>query len=273
MYNAELGRFTARDPLGYVDGMSVYEYVQCSPFEKRDPLGLSDRIALTSEAKAWGFVLNAGSFLKHNRARLQATGGQDQDMVTKIAGIASHGMNTVAGMAVATVSLEGGWDIAQKVASIHPWLKPIVEGINLAEVVLRKDGDGLKDLAVDKVKELGLDKLKDALGDPGATEVEIIEKITDLLGKGYNRYAGGVSVISHKHYTNPGDPGPKDCRNKTEIVGASLDSSGKVHVHAQGQVENCGKCYVWAVSIRGKYPFKDTGISKDKTSIRYAEWK
>jgi RHS repeat-associated protein len=40
MYNAELGRFIQRDPLGYIDGMSVYEYVGSKPSERADLLGL-----------------------------------------------------------------------------------------------------------------------------------------------------------------------------------------------------------------------------------------
>jgi len=35
----ELGRWTRRDPLGYVDGMSIYEYVGSSPLDGLDPNG------------------------------------------------------------------------------------------------------------------------------------------------------------------------------------------------------------------------------------------
>jgi RHS repeat-associated protein len=38
-YSPSLGRFTARDPLGYVDGMSVYEYVRSNPMLFGDPSG------------------------------------------------------------------------------------------------------------------------------------------------------------------------------------------------------------------------------------------
>jgi len=37
----ELGRWTRRDPLGYVDGMSVYEYVRSSPIVDVDYMGTS----------------------------------------------------------------------------------------------------------------------------------------------------------------------------------------------------------------------------------------
>jgi RHS repeat-associated protein len=40
-YSPTLGRFTTRDPLGYVDGMSVYEYVASTPIRAYDPSGLA----------------------------------------------------------------------------------------------------------------------------------------------------------------------------------------------------------------------------------------
>jgi RHS repeat-associated protein len=43
VYLPELGRWTRRDPLGYVDGMSVYEYVASMPIDSVDPDGLECR--------------------------------------------------------------------------------------------------------------------------------------------------------------------------------------------------------------------------------------
>ncbi|MCK4873250.1 MAG: hypothetical protein KAS72_11035 [Phycisphaerales bacterium] len=40
VYLAELGRWTRRDPLGYVDGMNLYEYACDSPLVNYDPFGL-----------------------------------------------------------------------------------------------------------------------------------------------------------------------------------------------------------------------------------------
>ncbi len=39
-YHPDLGRWLQRDPLGYVDGMSLYEYVQSGPTFWLDPFGL-----------------------------------------------------------------------------------------------------------------------------------------------------------------------------------------------------------------------------------------
>jgi len=41
VYDASIGRWTRRDPLGYVDGMSVYEYVASRPMNATDPRGLA----------------------------------------------------------------------------------------------------------------------------------------------------------------------------------------------------------------------------------------
>jgi RHS repeat-associated protein len=40
VYDADTGRWTARDPLGYVDGMSLYEYVRSAPLDGLDQDGL-----------------------------------------------------------------------------------------------------------------------------------------------------------------------------------------------------------------------------------------
>ncbi len=40
-YHSALGRWTSRDPAGYVDGMSLYVYVGGEPINARDPLGLA----------------------------------------------------------------------------------------------------------------------------------------------------------------------------------------------------------------------------------------
>ncbi len=44
-----LGRFLQRDPLGYVDGMSLYEYVGGDPAGSLDPLGLEDEDGFPSD--------------------------------------------------------------------------------------------------------------------------------------------------------------------------------------------------------------------------------
>jgi len=38
-YHPTLGRWLQRDPIGYGDGMSLYEYVSSMPLQGRDPRG------------------------------------------------------------------------------------------------------------------------------------------------------------------------------------------------------------------------------------------
>jgi len=40
VYDPEMGRWTRRDPIGYVDGMGLYEYVRGKAVASRDPNGL-----------------------------------------------------------------------------------------------------------------------------------------------------------------------------------------------------------------------------------------
>ncbi|NLW88088.1 MAG: RHS repeat-associated core domain-containing protein, partial [Planctomycetes bacterium] len=49
MYDAKLGRFVSRDPIGYHGGLSVYCYVLSSPTASLDPLGLEPEIV----AREW----------------------------------------------------------------------------------------------------------------------------------------------------------------------------------------------------------------------------
>jgi RHS repeat-associated protein len=40
MFEATVGRFCSRDPIGYVDGKNLFQYVQSNPTKSIDPLGL-----------------------------------------------------------------------------------------------------------------------------------------------------------------------------------------------------------------------------------------
>ena len=55
VYDANLGRWTRRDPLGYVDGMGLYEYVRSRPVVDNDPSGL----AITIPASVFGCLVGA----------------------------------------------------------------------------------------------------------------------------------------------------------------------------------------------------------------------
>ncbi|MBX3382461.1 MAG: hypothetical protein KF864_03025 [Phycisphaeraceae bacterium] len=52
---SEMGRWNRRDPLGYVDGMSVYEYVRSMPVVGMDPMGLSGELHGIPPWRWWVF--------------------------------------------------------------------------------------------------------------------------------------------------------------------------------------------------------------------------
>jgi len=51
VYVPEMGRWTRRDPIGYVDGVGLYEYVGGAPTRRNDPSGL---IAMSSDCASCG---------------------------------------------------------------------------------------------------------------------------------------------------------------------------------------------------------------------------
>ncbi len=53
-YDCVKGRFLQRDPLGYVDGMNLYEYVRSNPVVRLDPLGQKTDEECCNEAKTAG---------------------------------------------------------------------------------------------------------------------------------------------------------------------------------------------------------------------------
>ena len=53
MYHATLGFWLQRDPLGYVDGMSLYEYCRGQPSATVDPQGLGLREVFEHPGAAW----------------------------------------------------------------------------------------------------------------------------------------------------------------------------------------------------------------------------
>jgi RHS repeat-associated protein len=57
-YVPELGRFISRDPIGYLGGMSLYEYTQGKPSRRVDPFGLlACRLKFMKGSEAVGFAL------------------------------------------------------------------------------------------------------------------------------------------------------------------------------------------------------------------------
>jgi RHS repeat-associated protein len=52
-FSPALGRFITRDPLGYVDGMSTYEYLRSRPQGRRDPIGTISTFQYVYKSLRW----------------------------------------------------------------------------------------------------------------------------------------------------------------------------------------------------------------------------
>ena len=50
-YHASLGRWLSRDPAGYKDGISLYQYVRSNPVTALDPMGLKTWTEATAKAE------------------------------------------------------------------------------------------------------------------------------------------------------------------------------------------------------------------------------
>ena len=101
-YSPELGRWMQRDPLGYVDGVSLYQYVGCHPTILGDPLGLQSRDGFTGGA--------ADAILEADLMQMRKLGAL-QD-IQHGAAIAQEGLETATTLIIfgATVAIPGPED-------------------------------------------------------------------------------------------------------------------------------------------------------------------
>ena len=76
MYHPTLGRWLQRDPLGYVDGMSLYEYSGSGPMAGIDPYGLQTGLAIGAENGAVNRRASLGAAYNSLSASARAGMGQ-----------------------------------------------------------------------------------------------------------------------------------------------------------------------------------------------------
>jgi RHS repeat-associated protein len=105
-----LGRWVSRDPLGYVDGMGLYEYVRSNPSVGLDPLGLlAARVDCYQDAWIWfadalydqmdAFQGHQGAFLDANRQWADATAEAELIRLTIETALAAGSAYLSAGLA------------------------------------------------------------------------------------------------------------------------------------------------------------------------------
>ncbi|MCW5757370.1 MAG: hypothetical protein KIT54_09060, partial [Phycisphaeraceae bacterium] len=100
VYKSDLGRWVQRDPAGYVDGASLYEYAMSSPTAYRDPSGLSVQITFTSEAiQLLNWYMNAGGATYRLSGHMLNTYLQCPNVASEVAKIKTH-VDTIGHMAL-----------------------------------------------------------------------------------------------------------------------------------------------------------------------------
>ena len=86
-YDPEKGRFLQRDPLGYVDGLSLYCYARCSPFIWSDPFGrlsIGDLFGKAAEVISRPFMPDAVAEVVEKAASLGAAAAADAAVSTGV---------------------------------------------------------------------------------------------------------------------------------------------------------------------------------------------
>ena len=94
-YSDAKGRFISRDPIGYVDGMSLYEYVKSNPMRYVDPFGLFGKY-LGSSYFGWEYLSDPETAATYREALKSASAvhgscaGADQSSYITVANVVSN---------------------------------------------------------------------------------------------------------------------------------------------------------------------------------------
>lgn len=129
-YDSQMGRFISRDPIGYSDGVNLYQYVSSQPIILNDPTGMWGKDVHYGKTREWAYdsgmvfwaaveVARADQGIDENYSTSPLPGGQlgrHMDV-----GGNSQMMYWVLGYAKAVVLIEkadksGGWDMCKKAA-------------------------------------------------------------------------------------------------------------------------------------------------------------
>ena len=252
-YHPRVARFCQRDPIGYADGMSLYEYVGSSPIYTRDSLGLlkcTENYFLllmdtlgdvwTKQRKAGEYSWAAGK-LKYN-----------------IHGFATEGFISVLDDRVVKDAVKEGWRVGSKFAAMHPWLAPIVEGVNLLEILAENDTEGLREWAYGKVASKFFDYAKANVPKKSKKDIKAAEDVSKLMWttmkKDLSRIFGGPYTI---HHNGPirmigNAPSSRKCQSEVTMVSAEWQANNKVSVVIQGywydKATDC--CCIFAVGLK-----------------------
>ncbi len=176
-YSPHLGRWLQRDPLGYVDGVGLYEYVRSGPLNGTDPFGLYT----PAEWVDWMQRVQDQIGLKN------AYGLDDQElrkMLQKAIGVALSKFN-VTQTQVMIQKLQLNIDALKNMAQLikdHPWLsliwgdsaaiEKLIEHLEQVQAALQVILDYLR------LKDMSVDEAIDAIADL----IDAMDKLNGLFG-------------------------------------------------------------------------------------------
>jgi len=93
-YDYTTGRWLTQDPIGYQDGLNLYEYVRSNPIIKIDYLGFESSCCSKKNCQ-WSGVISAsawGIMFGNAKLKIYATGVDDTGCSYAVKGTASHGV-------------------------------------------------------------------------------------------------------------------------------------------------------------------------------------
>jgi hypothetical protein len=97
MYHPTLGRFVQRDPMGYVDGMSTYEYVGSRPLCVADAMGLMEWRTTGSPQGETGEAVGQNNEVLHTGIALYASEEEKKSLIAAGGGYVVVGRQTTYG--------------------------------------------------------------------------------------------------------------------------------------------------------------------------------
>ncbi|MCP3998849.1 MAG: hypothetical protein GY722_27825 [bacterium] len=214
VFSTELGEWSRRDPLGYRDGLDLYEYSASMPVVGRDPLGLTRQdggYGGLSSAEVGYYAANPGEALVMRRM-----GAQAHDAITRATGRRNHRAGMLNALLHCVMSCRAsmslGNDKAFSLMNLHEFTDPGNDS---------RPSDGVKDLANNQVGRRCAKGLKPATKPKVATRLQYVvvyqvpdpkkdsDNCYDCCARSWLALAGPPAPAPVRPAPRPSTPGPE----------------------------------------------------------------
>jgi RHS repeat-associated protein len=275
MLSPDLGRFLQRDPIGYADGMSLYQYVLSRPTGFRDSFGMYSGSTEMNDENAFVFEILGwlGKNWMHAAEYETGFGGinsRNQGLYRDVFNLAVRGVQIWTSPANAGAFLRTAWQWGSKVLKLHPWLKPFVEAGDILKIFVEGDPEGLKEWAKEKVTGLGWSYFKQFFPDD---DVKSLEDVTAMFMKlwklNLHSQYRAVNILYRGRMVPPHNKLPewpaKDdyCVSEVNMIYARWEPDNDFSVKVVGEYydrqmrKGPGCCCIWSVSLNTRTPAID----------------